>query len=295
VKLAGPPETLSIASAAVYTHRQPQVTGDVVRMLTLAAERAGVELRFDADETAKHGLEDSGLETLRANADNGKSADLCIVLGGDGTTLRSLREFAGTETPVFSINCGRVGFLATVDRGSIAEGLERALSGNFEVMRLPALLLAPEGERQFALNEVSLQRGSHMNVAHISYSLAGEEVVRAPCDGLIAATPVGSTAYNLSAGGPILAWDLRGYVVSLVAPHALSARAVVAAPEDRLVVVNEGGEVIDVVIDGMKTGTMGPGEQREVRFHLDAVGLAQLPGSTFYGRFRDKLRLLTGA
>ena len=133
-----------------------------------------------------------------------------------------------------------------------------------------------------------------MNVAHLSYSLAGEEVVRAPCDGLIAATPVGSTAYSLSAGGPILAWDLRGYVVNMVAPHALSARAVVAAPEDLLMVVNEGNEAIDVVIDGMKTGTMGPGERREVRFHADVVGLAQLPGSTFYGRFRDKLRLLTG-
>jgi NAD+ kinase len=294
MKVAGPESTLSIRSAVVYTHRQPQVTGDVVRMLTRAAERAGVELRFDADETAKHGLEESGLETLRPNAEDGKSADLCIVLGGDGTTLRSLRTFAGTDTPVFAINCGRVGFLATVDRGSIAEGLERALSGNFEVMRLPALLLEPEGERQFALNEVSFQRGSHMNVAHISYSLAGEEVVRAPCDGLIAATPVGSTAYNLSAGGPILAWDLRGYVVSMVAPHALSARAVVAAPDDLLMVVNEGGEAIDVVIDGIRTGDIGPGVEKEVRFHADAVGLAQLPGSTFYGRFREKLRLLTG-
>jgi NAD kinase len=145
-----------IGSVAVYTHRRPEVTGDVVRMLTLAAERAGVELRFDPDETAKHGLEDIRVENLRTNAENGKSADLCIVLGGDGTTLRSMREYAGTGTPVFSINCGRVGFLATVDRGSIAEGLERALGGNFEVMRLPALLLEPEGERQFALNDQAL-------------------------------------------------------------------------------------------------------------------------------------------
>jgi NAD kinase len=80
----------------------------------------------------------------------------------------------------------------------------------------------------------------------------------------------------------------------MVAPHALSARAVVAAPEDLLVIVNEGAEAIDVVIDGMKTGLIGPGERREVRFHADAVGLAQLPGSTFYSRFREKLRLLTG-
>jgi NAD+ kinase len=291
---AGSTETRAVRSAAVYTHRLAEVTGDVVRLLTETAERAGVELRFDPEETAKHGLEGSRHDTLRPNADDGKSADLCIVLGGDGTTLRSLRAYAGTGIPVFSINFGRVGFLATVDRSDSAEGLERALSGNFEVMKLPALLLGDGSDRQFALNEVSFQRGSHMNVANISYSLAGEEVVRAPCDGLIAATPVGSTAYNLSAGGPILAWDLKGFVVCMVAPHALSARAVVAAPDDVLRVVNEGGEPVDVVIDGIRTDDIGPGEQREVTFRAEAVGLAQLPGSTFYGRFREKLRLLTG-
>jgi NAD+ kinase len=251
-----------------------------------------VELRFDSDEARKHGLD--GGRNLQAGADPADGADLCVVLGGDGTTLRFLRQFANTGVPVFSVNCGRVGFLATVDREYAEKGLERALGGRFEVMSLPALLLGGEGEGEFAVNDVSFQRGAHLNVAHLSYALAGEEVVRAPCDGLIAATPVGSTAYNLSAGGPILAWGLRGYVVSMVAPHALSARAVVAAPEDVLRVTNVGREPVDVVIDGMKAGRLDPDEGKDVTFRADAVGLAQLPGSTFYSRFREKLRLLTG-
>jgi NAD+ kinase len=160
-------------------------------------------------------------------------------------------------------------------------------------VKLPALALARGADREFALNEVSFQRGAHMNVAHLSYSLADEQVAGTPCDGLIAATPAGSTAYNLSAGGPILAWGVRGFVVSMVAPHALSARALVAASDDVLCVTNDGDEPVDVVIDGMRTGELSPGEQSEVSFRADAVGLAQFPGTSFYSRFREKLRLLT--
>jgi NAD+ kinase len=283
----------TVRRATVVTHRLPEVTADIVERLARAAERLGVELLFDAHETEKHGL-DGQRPGLTANAEAGEGADLCIVLGGDGTTLRSLRAHAGTEVPVFSINCGRVGFLATVDRAYADEGLERALRGDFDVIKLPALVLSEGAERQFAINEISFQREAQLNVAHLSYSLAGEEVARAPCDGLIASTPAGSTAYNLSAGGPILAWDLRGFVVSMVAPHALNVRSLVAAPEDVLRVVNEGPNPVEIAIDGMATGALGPREASEVRFHADAVGLAQLPGSTFYGRFREKLRLLTG-
>jgi NAD+ kinase len=285
--------TRTIRSVAVYTHRRPEVTRAVLEMLAATAERMGVELRFDEEETAKHRLDRLQLDSVRPNAPDGE-VDLCIVLGGDGTTLRMLRAYAGTETPIFSVNCGRVGFLATVDRDEAEEGLERALSGQFDVIRLPALLLGSEPDGQFAINEVSFQRAAQLNVANISYSLAGEEVARAPCDGLIAATPAGSTAYNLSAGGPVLAWDLRGFVVSMVAPHALAVRAVVAAPDDVLRVVNEGGEPIEVVIDGMPASQIAPGEHSDVRFHGDVVGLAQLSGWSFYSRFREKLRLLTG-
>jgi NAD+ kinase len=284
---------LAVRRVAVFTHRVPEVTANIVRDLAAAAERHGVELLLDADEAMKHKL-DSDAVRIGAPGEDGDKPDLCIVLGGDGTTLRTLRAQAGSGVPVFSVNCGRVGFLATVDRADAQDGLERALTGRFDVIRLPALLLGAGADQEFAINDVSFQRGAHTNTAYLSFSLAGEEVGRAPCDGLIAATPTGSTAYNLSVGGPILAWDLKGYVIGMVAPHALNVRSLVAAPEDVLRVVNEGADKVSVVIDGMPAGELGPGAAREVRFYPDVVSLAQLPGSTFYGRFREKLRLLTG-
>ena len=216
------------------------------------------------------------------------------MLGGDGATLRALRKHAGTGVPVFAINFGRIGFLATVDPDDLPRALELALSGQFEVISLPALLVdGHSASERFAINEISFQRRPEINIAHLSYSLAGEWVARVPCDGLIAATPAGSTAYSLSVGGPIVAWGVKGFVVNLIAPHALSSRALVAAPEDVLRVVNDGADPVDVVIDGMRTGELGPHDECEIKFTADVVGLAQLPGSSFYRRFREKLLQLT--
>ena len=109
------------------------------------------------------------------------------------------------------------------------------------------------------------------------------------CDGLVAATPAGSTGYNLANQGPILAWGVEGYVVSFIAPHTLTARALVVAPDDVLHVRNAAGrEAVDVVLDGEYVGELRSGEEIEVGFR-DGVGrLAQLPGSNFYRRIRDK-------
>jgi NAD+ kinase len=215
------------------------------------------------------------------------------VLGGDGATLRALRACAGTGIPVFAVNFGRIGFLATVDRDGLEMGIDQAFSGRFDVMPLPALVLDGGPSERFAINEVSFQRRPEINLAHLSYSLAGEDIARVPCDGLIAATPAGSTGYNLSVGGPILSWGVKGFTVSLIAAHALSARALVAAPEDVLRVVNEGRDPVDVVVDGIPTGEFAAGEMAEICFRPEVVGLAQLPGESFYRRFREKLLQLT--
>jgi NAD+ kinase len=231
---------------------------------------------------------------LLPRQDGGRRADvdLCLVFGGDGATLRAMRAYADTDVPVFSINFGRVGFLATADQEDVGEALELALTGRFEVVQMPALALDEGTAEMFAINEVSFLRRSHLNMTHITYHLAGEVIARVPCDGLLAATPVGSTGYNLSVGGPILSWGVSGYVVSLVAAHALSARGLVAAPGDVLEVVNEGPEPLDIVFDGIRLGELEVGGRSEVRFRPDVVGLAQLPGESFYRRFREKLMQL---
>jgi NAD+ kinase len=283
----------AIRRATVFTHHRPDQTSDGIRALIETARQTGVKLLFDSEETAKHELGRFAAQDVVADVDPAEQPDICVVLGGDGATLRALRRHAGTDVPVFAINYGRIGFLATVDREDVARGLELALTGQFEVVKMPALLTDGHSSERFAINEVSFQRRPHMNVTHLSYSLAGEWVARVPCDGLIAATPAGSTAYSLSVGGPIVAWGVRGFVVNLIAPHALSSRALVAAAEDVLRVVNDGEEPVDIVIDGMRAGELRGGDECEITFEPDLVGLAQLPGASFYRRFREKLLQLT--
>lgn len=266
--------TRTIRVARVVTHHRREETTDGLTTLEKAADKLGVELVHDQPAEAR--------------------PDVTIVLGGDGATLRALREHAGTDTPVFAINFGRIGFLATADRHEVEAAAERALTGRFDVLPMPAIVLSGGGPDLFGINEISFQRRSHLNMAHISYSIAGEDIgERVPCDGMIAATPAGSTGYNLSVGGPILAWGVKAYTVSLIAPHALNARALVAAPEDVLRIVNEGADPLDVVVDGMRTGELEGAKAFELAFKPDVVGLAQLPGSSFYQRFREKLLQLT--
>jgi NAD+ kinase len=283
----------TIRRATVFTHHRPDQTADGIRALIDVARNHGVELLFDSEETAKHELGRFAADGVRVDVDPEEEPDICVVLGGDGATLRALRKHARSNVPVFAVNYGRIGFLATVDREDLPRGVELALTGGFEVVEMPALVLDGDSGDRFAINEVSFQRRPHMNVTHLSYSLAGEWVARVPCDGLIAATPVGSTAYSLSVGGPIVAWGVQGYIVNLIAPHALSSRALVATPDALLRVVNDGDEPIDVVMDGMRAGELGGGAECEISFEPDVVGLAQLPGSSFYRRFREKLLQLT--
>jgi NAD+ kinase len=140
-----------------------------------------------------------------------------------------------------------------------------------------------------ALNDVSFIRRPHGRVAELSYRLGGQEVGHVRCDGLVAATPVGSTGYNLANQGPILAWGVEGFVVSFIAPHTLTARPLVVAPEDVLCVVNQAGrEPVDVMLDGEPVGELASGGEMEVSFHPGIGTLAQLPGQTFYSRIREK-------
>ncbi len=109
------------------------------------------------------------------------------------------------------------------------------------------------------------------------------------CDGLVAVTPAGSTGYNLANGGPVLAWGVEGFVVSFIAPHTLTARSLVVAPDDVLHVLNRSRrDEVDVTTDGRSVGTLAPGEELEIRFENAQVRLAQVPGATFYHRFADK-------
>lgn len=272
-------------TAALITHSHPPAATEAVPILTSVASELGWRVLATEEELAKHGPAAEGIEVAGEDA----KPDLCLVLGGDGSILYALRRFARTGVPVFGVNFGTVGFLAAVERDEAEEGIRRALSGEIETVELPGVEVSVDGTVALGLNDVTVSRRPHDRVAELTYRITGKEVGHVRCDGLVAATPAGSTGYNLANQGPILAWGVKGYVVSYISPHSLTARALVVAPEDVLHVGNAAGrEPVDVAVDGSHVGDLAAGAALEVRF-VDNVGLlAQLPGTSFYQRIREK-------
>jgi NAD+ kinase len=272
--------------ATVLTHRGGRDTSGAVRQLLETARDEGVTLCVDADEARKHRLEgQAGVEVCPVSSD----VDRCIVLGGDGTILGALRQYAGTDVPVFAVNHGEVGFLATMDPDGVRDGLTRAFRGEFDTMAMPAITIGrPEGSWH-AFNDISVHRRPGNRVADLAYALGGDEIGRVRCDGLVVATPAGSTGYNLANGGPVLAWGVQGYVVSFIAPHSFTARALVVAPTDVLTVNNSAhADDAEVHVDGRPTCVLPAGQDLTVQFGGVEAHLALLPGANFYHRLRER-------
>jgi NAD+ kinase len=276
-----------VRTATVFTHRRPLETGPAVSALLEIARAAGATLRLDPEETSKHDL--SPAEGLELDAPVSKAVDICFALGGDGTILTALRTYAGTQVPVFGINYGEIGFLATVDRDQAQSGFARAFGGDYEVLSLPGIEVKGSRGSWLAMNDLSMHRQPGKRVADLAYAVGPDEIGRVRCDGLVVATPAGSTGYNLANGGPVMAWGVEGFVVSFIAPHSLTARALVVAPADVLTVHNRSQEEpVDVTVDGRPMCLLAPGEQIEARFADGQGCLAQIAGTTFYERLREK-------
>ena len=276
-----------IRVATVLTHRRATDTVDALAALIAAAERAGVTLRFDAEETKKHGL--VAQRGIDVDAPLARDVDLCMVMGGDGTILTALRDYAGTTVPVFAVNFGEVGFLATLDPDGLDADFDRAFAGGFDTLELPGITVGHADGSWLAMNDISVHRKPGFRVADLAYALAGEEIGRVRCDGLVVSTPQGSTGYNLANGGPVLAWGVAGFVVSFIAPHSLTARSLVVAPDDLLTINNRSrDEPVEVHVDGRPVLQLAPGEDIRVEFALATAVLAQLPGASFYHRLRER-------
>ena len=279
-------------AVTVFTHdRVEDVDRPFRRVLELARE-TGTQVRLPHREVEKHGVEPQDGVVLGAEA--GSDTDLALVLGGDGTILSTLRLFSGHEVPVFAVNFGAIGFLATVEPWELEDGVRRALSGEFDVLSLPALVASGAQGEEIAFNDVSFHRRHNGRVAELAYSVEGEQLGEVRCDGLVASTPAGSTGYNLANGGPVLAWGVEGYVVSFIAPHTLTARSLVVAPDDLLEVTNRSPqEELDMTTDGRPAQPHAPGATIPIRFEHRRALLAQAPGATFYHRLRDKFGRLS--
>ena len=207
------------------------------------------------------------------------ATDLALVLGGDGSILTALRAYAGRGVPVFGFNFGAIGFLATLEPHRIDEALAIAFEGRFELLELPGIAVAVDGDEHWGVNDVSVHRRPARRVAELGYSIKDDTLGAVRCDGLVASTPVGSTGYNLANGGPILAWGVEGYVVSFIAPHTLTARTLVVAPNDVLTIENlSRGEDVEVTTDGRPACALAPGEHLTRPLRARQVPARPAPG-----------------
>ena len=254
----------SVERATVVSHGKPELVAEAVGRVERVARDAGVEL-VDSD-----------------------AVDLAVVLGGDGTMLRALKRFLGTGVPVLGVNFGRVGFLTSVPHDELESGLERAFTGEFVTEELPTLEAELGGDRHPAVNDVVASSALIGRMVELRWTIGGEDLGPVPCDGVICSTPIGSTAYNLSNGGPVLVWGLDSMAVTFVAPHSLHARPLVVPRSHDLEVTNLTPDVDMVVLaDGHEIGQLGHRDGVAVRLAEARSLLARLPESTFFRRYRD--------
>jgi NAD+ kinase len=225
-----------------------------------------------------------GVEVVDRPADS----DLLVVLGGDGTMLRALHLVLGSPTPCLGVNYGRVGFLTAISGDDLEGGLERAFAGDYSVLEIPTVVADGGGQPVVGVNDIVLTSALLGRMALLEWSVDGESLGELGCDGAIVATSTGSTAYNLSAGGPVLAWGLDGFVVSFVSPHSLHARPMVLGRPHVLGLANRSDDVpVQVIVDGHNSSRLEPGGRLQLHMGEQSARLARLRGASFFTRYRE--------
>jgi NAD+ kinase len=253
-----------VETAAVVAHGRIDVE-DAVRRVGEVAARAGVEIVGEPE-----------------------SAQLTVAVGGDGTILRTLAHLLGTGVPVIGINFGRVGFLASIAPERLEDDLARVFAGEYRTIEQPTLEAQLDGEEFVAVNDVVATSSTLGRMIELGWAIAGEDLGVVSCDGMICSTPSGSTAYNLSNGGPVLVRGLDAMAITFIAPHSLDARPLVVPRGAELILRNATADVVAaVLVDGQRTGDLAPERALAIRLGEDRSLLATLPETTFFRRYRE--------
>jgi NAD+ kinase len=202
--------------------------------------------------------------------------------------LRALRTYLGSGIPVIGVNFGRVGFLSSMQPDELEVGLTRAFRGELEIVELPTLEVENGETGHVAVNDVVVTSAVLGRMVELEWAVGGEDLGSVPCDGIICSTPSGSTAYNLSNGGPVLMWGIDAMATTFVAPHSLHARPLVVPRGKDVVVWNRTAEVpVAVLVAGHRVGEAGPGGRVAVRLGAARTLLGTLPDATFVSRYRE--------
>ena len=282
-------------SVLLLAHTGREATTDAARQVVKRLRAAGVEVRVLASEAAEMGVDD----VVLCDGERGSAADaeLVLVLGGDGTILRAAELARDAGVPLLGVNLGRVGFLAEAEPEDLETTIEQVLDRAYTVEHRMTLDVdvVVDGElvdTGWALNECSVEKGNRERMLEVMVEIDGRPLSRWGCDGVVAATPTGSTAYAFSAGGPVVWPTVEALLVVPISAHALFARPLVASPSSvvALEVLPTGSDAV-VACDGRRTRTLAHGSRVEVRRGGSPVLLARTRERPFTDTLVDKFAL----
>jgi len=263
----------------------------LVRSLREEFARRSALVRFE-QKTAELLKEVTG-DTV---SDLGAACDILVVLGGDGTILQVLHDLAGNLKPVFGINLGTMGFLTSVGSANYAQAVDCIVSRSYVLS--PRTLFELEVERggeivafRMGLNDAVISRGALSRLIRLQTRIGGAVLTEYNADGLIIATPTGSTAYSLSAGGPILTPDSGVFLITPICPHVLTNRSVIVSDES-MIDVRPCRDEQDVflTVDGQELVRIRTGDIVRIRKAPNVLSLAMLPGMSFFEVLQQKLK-----
>lgn len=274
----------------LIAHAGKEGAAPLVRAVAEELTRRKVRFLFERATGAIAGVDSSLDEAALA-----EKCDILLVMGGDGSILRALHRSEGHIRPIFGINIGSLGFLTCVGSDEYLKAIDSLLAGNYQLSHRSLLdveISGPEGVTPLerALNEVTISRGERSQLVKLQASVSGASLTEYHADGLIVATPTGSTAYSLAAGGPILMPDSGALVITPICPHVLSNRSLVISDKSEVMVAASGNQDVFVTIDGRTPHSLGSAQRVVLRLSPKTLPLATMPGTTFPDVLRQKLK-----
>lgn len=275
----------------LLAHSEKADARDLVRALRDELRRRGIPNALEQRTAALLG-ENSSLDEIAL----ARTSDLLVVLGGDGTILRVVHRLGAELRPLFGVNIGSLGFLTCVGSSEITRAVDAIATGDYKLspralLRLEILRAAQPPHVLYALNDVVVSRGERSQLVKIDVQIDGETLTNFNADGLIVATPTGSTAYSLAAGGPILLPDSGVFVITPVCPHVLTNRSTVVGAGSVIEVrPTVPGQDVFVNADGQATLGIGARDVLRITQSDRVLPLAMLPERPFSRVLREKLK-----
>lgn len=269
---------------ALVLHPSRAVATDLASRVAATAIEHGFEVSVDANDAGR-------VPGTIARDGEDLAADVVVAVGGDGTVLEAARRALGSGLPVIGVNAGNVGFLAEIQPDQIASALEALGAGEYTITERMTIRGTTADATFDALNDVVVEKEESQNIVRIKVVADGEQLVEYRSDGVIVATPTGSTAYSFSAGGPLVDPELDSLTVTAVAPHTLFSRPLVFGPTTRLRLELAGERAARLNGDGRGYGVLQPGDSVEIERGPDVIRLIRLHPEHFAAAVKRKFHL----